>query len=282
MSWLIFIVVYVFAIAVANILRKVLVEDKRSDAIASAIIFQFLGTAIVAVVALIHGFKMPPITEHPLNFIFQACLWGLSTASLFKAYQYSEASEVTIIITTEALFTIIAAALVFGEVLSPINLIGMLLIITSVVIISYAGKKLILNKGFFFALGCALFSGFGIVNDTFLLHFSDTLSLLTIGFLTPGIFILLTNPSAAKKIGPLLKPSILIKNFIFTSVFVFAAITFYFSLASGGQVAQVNAIAQASVISTVILATIFLNERDHLAKKFICAMLVTVGVILLR
>lgn len=33
---------------------------------------------------------------------------------------------------------------------------------------------------------------------------------------------------------------------------------------------------------SIILAAIFLKERDHLVKKFICAVLVTIGVLLIK
>lgn len=60
-----------------------------------------------------------------------------------------------------------------------------------------------------------------------------------------------------------------------------AAIFFYTAIEKGANASQITPILQATVIITVILAAIFLKERDHLVKKFICAVLVTIGVILI-
>lgn len=282
MSWFFLTILYVIGGSIANIFRKVLLNDERSDTIASAIIFQILGAVIVGIFAVIHGFIMPPIAQHPFNFMLQASFWGIATLCLFKAYEYCEASEVTILTTSEAVVAIIVAVVFLREAFSFLNVIGTLFIILSVIIISRSSKKFVWNKGVLFSLGYSLFGGIAIVNDTYMLHFSDTLSYLTVGFLTPGIFMMLIRYPAIKKIGPLLKPAIFKKNAIFTFFYATAGIAFFFALATGGQVALVNTIAQATVVLTVLLAALFLHERDHLVKKFVCAILVTIGVLLLR
>lgn len=48
-----------------------------------------------------------------------------------------------------------------------------------------------------------------------------------------------------------------------------------------GPASQIAPINQAQVIVTVLLAIIVLKERDHLFRKVIAAILVTIGVILL-
>jgi uncharacterized membrane protein len=282
MSWFVLSILYVIGGSIANIFRKILLNDERSDTVASAIIFQLLGAIMVGSIAVIHGFVIPPIVQHPFNFFLQACLWGIASLSLFKAYEYCEASEVTIITTSEAIVSIIVAIIFLGDTFSATNIIGTLLIILSVVIISFASKKFSLNKGVLYSLGYAFFGGIAIVNDKYLLHFSDTLSFLAVGFLTPGLFMMFVKPSAVKKIKSLLHPNILKKNIIFTFFFSTAGIAFYFALSNGGQASQVATIAQATVVITVILAIFVLNEKDHLLKKFVCAILVTIGVLLLR
>src|ERR1700722_10657110 len=103
MSWFILSLIYVFLGSFANILRKILLRDDKSDAIGSAILFQLMGAVIIGIIAYVHGFILPPIQTYSLNFLFTAGFWGLSTLTVFKAYQYIEASEVTIITTLEAI-----------------------------------------------------------------------------------------------------------------------------------------------------------------------------------
>ncbi|MBI3342051.1 EamA family transporter [Candidatus Curtissbacteria bacterium] len=61
-----------------------------------------------------------------------------------------------------------------------------------------------------------------------------------------------------------------------------SAIFFYSSIEFGASASQAGPILQSTVIVTVILAAIFLKERDHLLKKIISAVLVTIGVLLMR
>src|ERR1700683_773548 len=114
MSWFLLTILFIIVASISNILRKILLNEAKNDTVASAITFQFLGAIMVGVIALIHGFVMPPFVQHPVNFLLQACLWGIATLSLFKAYEYNEASEVTIITTSEAIFTIIVAIIFLG------------------------------------------------------------------------------------------------------------------------------------------------------------------------
>lgn len=282
MNWFFLAILYVFFGSLANIFRKILLKDDRSDALGSAIIFQILGAFIIGVVALLHGFIFPSIQLYSLNLLLNAILWGIATLTLFKAYQYIEASEVTIITTIEAIVVIITAHFFLHESFTLANVIGTVLIILAVSYISHVSSTIKFSKGVLFAVGSSFFAGLGVVNDTFMLRHSDPLSYLAIGFLLPGLFLFVVHPKIIIKMKPLFQPSLLKKNIIFTSAYSFAAIAFSLSLVTGGEASQVGTIAQSNVVMTVILATVILNERDHLLKKLICAILVTIGVLLMR
>src|ERR1700722_7497805 len=281
MSWFVLSLLYVILGSSANILRKILLRDVRSDAVGSAVLFQFMGTIIVAIFAIWHGFTFPPISKYPINFILNASLWGLSTLGLFKAYQYIEASEVTILLTFESVVTILAAIVFLHEKFTSLNVVGTVFIILAVVYMSQTSTKLKFNKGVLYALGSGILAGFAIVNDTFMLKHADTLSYLTVGFFLPGLFILLLRPKVVTKMKPLLQFAVLKKNALFTLIYTIGGIFFYLAISRGGEASQVNTIAQANVVVTVLLAALFLNERDHIFKKFVCAILVTIGVLLL-
>jgi drug/metabolite transporter (DMT)-like permease len=282
MSWFVLSIIYVLFASIANILRKMLLRDEKSDAVGPAIIFQVMGSVIIAVFAFWHGFVFPPITKYPINFFLLASLWGLATLCLFKAYQYIEASEATIVITLEAVVTIVAAGLILHEIFTFVNIIGTAFIIFAVVYLSYTSSKITFNKGVLYAIGYAVFAGLAVVNDAFMLKHVDVLSYLTLGFLLPGLFLMAIYPKVMMRPKQLLQPVLLKKNFIFTLPFALSAVAFYHAIAYGGEASQVNTIAQASVVLTVIFAAIFLKERDHLLKKCVCAILVTIGVLLLR
>jgi bacterial/archaeal transporter family protein len=281
MSWFILALLYVLLASFANILRKILLRDDRNDLYASAIVFQFLGGIIAGIVAFIHGFVPPPFSIYPLNFLLTTVLWGFATICMFKAYQEIEASEVTIITSLQAIVIIFAGIFFLHEIFTISNAIGALLIIISVIVISQGKGKLVFNKGVMYSLLYCIFAGFATTNEAYMVHHYDVLSYLTVAFFLPGAFLCLINPKALLRIKKVLKPVLLKKNIIFSAVYTISGIVYLYALAIGGQVSQVGTIAKSSVVITVLLATFFLNEQKHFVKKIICAILVTVGVVLL-
>lgn len=282
MTWLIMILLYVLGNSISNILRRVVMKDEKSDAFTSVVIFQFMGFIMATIFCLFKGFTLPPIAKYPFNFITQAVLWGLSSLLLFKASKELEASEVTIISTVTSIATIITAVLFLHEAFNLVRLLGVVLIIFSVILVSLNKGKLRFNRGVWYALASSICGGIAITNDTFILQTTDVYSMLVIGWLTPGLFLLATNPKIIKKINYFFNYKKFMKMFLMTLFYTFSGIAFYLAIAMGGQASQVTPIGQASIITTIILASLFLRERDHLPKKMIAAILVTLGVLLLR
>lgn len=282
MDWFIWAVISLIGSAISNIARKVLMKNDKNDPIATSILFQLFGAIIIGVFAFAHGFVLPPIANYPLNYLLAACVWGLATLCLFKSYQYIEASEATILTTFESVVTIAASMIFLKNSFTTFNLIGTILIISSIVLIYGESKKMKFNQGVFYALGYALFAGIGVTNDAFLLKTSSTLPFLTIDFLLPGIFLAIVRPQAFKKMGGLFRKNVFFKFFILIFCYSLAAIAFFFSLESGAQPSQLGPLTQASVIVTVILAAVFLGEKDNLLRKIVSAILVILGVIFLK
>jgi len=282
MNWLFFAILSVLGSAVSNILRRVIMKGDKSDALATVIIFQFMGFVMMLVFAYFHGFSLPPLTTYPIHFIAQAVLWGLSSLLLFKASKSLEASEVTIISTVSSVITIITAVIFLHEVFNISRLIGVILILASVIFVSFQTRKMRLNRGVLYALGSSFCSGIAITNDTFILQKTDVYSMLVIGWLTPSIFLAITSPKTVKKLGYFFHKKRFIKIFLLTFFYSLGGLAFYLAITTGGQASRVAPISQISIIATIIIAVIFLKERDHLVKKFIAAVFVMIGVLLLR
>jgi drug/metabolite transporter (DMT)-like permease len=283
MPWFVLAIASVLFFSVASLLQKVLMKDDKSDPHAYSIFFQILGAVLIGSFALWRGFIMPPIGQYPFNFLLSAILYGSGTLFLFKALKYIEASEATIITSVRAIVTIVSAVLILGEVFDYKKGIGTVLILISAYVVTQKSRGIKFNKGVVYALGMSLCYGLAITNDAFIVkHVRDIFSFLTIGFLLPGIFLTIVKPTALGRLGQFLKPNVIAKMFIFTSFYLGGAVTFYFALQNGANASQITPIAQSTVIVTVILAAIFLGERDNLVKKSISAILVTIGVLLIK
>lgn len=282
MPWIVFALASVFLFSISTLIQRVLMKDDKSDAHAYSIVFQILGAVVVGAFAFYRGFVMPPISQYPINFLLLTVLYGAGTYCLFNAFKYLEASEVTIITSSRVVITITSAVLLLGEVFNFQKVVGTALILLSVILISQGSKKIRLNKGVYYALGMAAFYGLAITNDTYLLKYVDIFSFTTVGFLFPGLFLILVKPKTLLKLKPFFKPKIFSKMLILDICYGTAAIFFYTAIERGATASQITPILQSVVIVVVVLGAIFLKERDHLVKKFICAVLVTIGVLLIK
>lgn len=257
-------------------------KDKASNAVAYSLVFQLMCASLIGLFAFAQGFIMPPIQELWLNFGLVAILYASGTILLFKALQTTESSQATILRSSSALWAIIIALLFLGESFNLVKVVGIVLILGGVILVSLKKKAIKLKRGDFYVLGSALCFGVAFANDAFILRQSDVLSYATLAFLLPGLLILAVKPKATKEIKLFLKPYILLRMAILAIFSSTSAITIYLAYQQGGAASQLAAITQSAVILTVILAAIFLQERSHLSRKFIAAIITTIGVLLIR
>lgn len=281
MSWLVLALISVFFLSLATLLQRVLMKNEVSQPIAYSIAFQFLCAIVVGIIAFGNGFVMPPIAQYPLNFLLGAMLYGLGTIVLFSALKVTEASEVTIISSFRVVVTIFGGVFLLQELFNFNKVLGTILILLAVLLISYK-RKIKFHKGTYLSLLYAFFYGAAVVNDKFIINHAEPISYLMVGFILPGVFMMAIQPQAVKQLKVFFEPKLLGKMLIMCVVYALAAVTFYMALSVGANASQLGPINQSSVILTVILAALLLKERSDLWKKFLSAILVTVGVILLK
>jgi bacterial/archaeal transporter family protein len=280
MPWIFFAVINILSMAVANLFSRVLMKDDKSDTVSYAIVFQLLCAVLTGIFALWKGFVLPPLQTHYANFILSGILYGLGSLCMFKAMKYLEASEVAILSATGTIVTIVAAVAFLHEGFSLQKIFGTILVLSSVFIIS-RNEKLIINKGMFFALAMAALMGLAVTNDAYILKSYDAVSYTPIAFFIPGIVILVLRPIAVTKLHTVFSKKAFRNMLLLGLFYSVQAITYYVAMERGAGASQIAPISRATIIATVILAALFLRERDHLGTKFVSAILVTVGVLLL-
>jgi len=280
MTWIIFAFIVVFTQSLTNLFQRKLMKEKDSNPILTSIIFLFLVTIFTFIYSLFNGFVLPNFEKFTLNLIIGAILYGLSVIFTFKASQKIPASELVIISAFGSVIAIIAAVFILKETFGMFKIIGSFLIISSTIFI-YDKKKTKINIGILYAILMTICSGLAVVNDTFILKSYDPISYMVVMSFLPIIVISLINPKAYLSIHKYFKLKT-IKNILFLSFSqAIQGSCYYIALSLGANASQIAPISRASIIVTVLLASVFLKERDHLIKKIICAVLVTIGVILL-
>ncbi len=280
MNWIILAIISVFCTALANIFQRILMRDDKSDPILFSIVFQILITLITFSFAFFKGFVFPSLSVLWPNFILGALLYAAAVIFNFKAVKTIEASNLVIIGTLGPVTTIIFAILILNENFGITKIIGTGLIILSIFFL-YKNKKIEFDKGFYYAVVSSLFFGLAVVNDTFVLRRYDAISYTPTISLLPGIVMVMTYPRSLIKVKSFFETR-LIRNMFFLGLFYsIAAIGYFLAIEKGANASQMAPINRSSIMITIILAAIFLKERSHLLKKFISAILVTLGVLLL-
>lgn len=211
-----------------------------------------------------------------------AILYTASQVLVFQASKTIEASELIIFSSTRVLWTIGAAIIFLGESFNLSKIIGTILILFSVVYVSLKKKRIHPNKGHFYALAVAVCLGVGFVNDSYILKNADAVTYGALAFILPSILTTVIFPSKTSKLSKYLNIRLLGKIFLLGIFYSVGLIASYSAYKSGGNASQIVPIGQSVVIVTVILAALFLGERENLLKKFIAAVLVSIGVLLLR
>jgi len=281
MSWFVLTILSVLIGSIATILQRILLKDNKSNPYMYAIVFHFILGVLVLLYGFIRGVNFAFPTDNILIFLLSSFLWAMCSIFLFKALKFVEASEITIISSFKIIVTILASIIFLKESFSFNNILGTILVLVSTFLVVDFKKKFVFNSGFTFVVLSALFAGLAIVLDSAnVQHYDVTAYSMYQNFLS-AIIILICAPKSIKNIRAFIDPKLLSKM-IFLCVFSASqGILYLMALSYGGNTALVGSIRQSSTIVTVVLAILFLGERDKLAKKVIAAILVTVAVVLL-
>jgi len=280
MHWLIFGALNVTSISVAAIFQRLAMKKEGSDPVSSTIIFEFLLAIVTGIVALFAGFTLPPAQIWP-HLCIIGVLYGYGGLFFFKAIKTIEASEMSILGSAGTLVTVILSYVFLNERLSGAQLAGVLCILASVVIINYRRHTFHLSSGAWYALLGAACFGTAVIVDTFILKLYPAISYMPVGSFLIGIILLISFP---RSFGKIIHDTKKIDSnlIVYSILYAFAALMFYLPLQYGTYVSQLSVIGRVSIIFTVILSAIFLNERSHIGKKIAGAILTTIGIFLIR
>jgi drug/metabolite transporter (DMT)-like permease len=282
MNWFCLVVINVLLVSLSTLLQRILMKEEGSDPFIYALVFQLVVTFVVSIYAFGRGFHLPNLTPL-LPFIgLMVVFYGFANVTLFKALQLGEASEVSVISSSRSLWTVLVAVTLLGEPLTTKKLLGALLVFLGIVFVFWKSKRFKFRKEHLFALLAAVLFGIAFANDTFLLRSFDAPSYTAFAFFLPSIFLMIIRPNAVRGMKAFFNLKKLGNMLLLAIFYGGAAVAIYSSYRAGGEASQIAPISQSSVIVTVLLAAIFLKERADFPRKIAAAMIVFLGVVLLR
>ena len=256
-------------------------KNEKSDPWSYAVVFHFLVGFLYLAIASTQGFQLPQLSSDMALLLISSALWGTGTILFFNALKLLESSEVTIITSVRSIVTIIASIFFLHESFNLQKAAGTLIILISALIVTNLKKGIKFNNGIVFALSSTIFTGSAVVVDSFILRGFDPISFLAIANIFIGLLLMAFNPKVVLKLPTLIQKKFLVRMLPVVILSSGQAIAFYYALRIGNA-SQIAPIAQSQVMVTVLLAAVFLKERDNVLRKCIAALLVIAGVLLLR
>lgn len=282
MNWQILLATSVVTYSISVLLQRVLLKNDKSDPIAYSIVFQLLTGVLIGIYAMFNGFTTPNLIPLIPNLILMTILYGAGNVFIFSALKMIDAAEFTIVFASRALWTIIGTIIFLKESFSTQQTLGTILIILSVVLVSWKKQKFTLSKGFIFSVLAALSFGLAFTNDAFIVNNFDVPSYLTIAFIIPSLAVWAIYPKSTAKMKPLFEKKTLLKLGLLGIFYAVSAITIFLAYQVGKNASQIAPLNQTATIITVVLSVIFLKERTDLLRKLSGVIISFVGVILVK
>jgi len=281
MQWYYYLIINVTIFSLATLYQRVVLKNSK-DPILFYIVNGLIGGTILLSYGLYAGFKIPNLSDISLNLIMMTVLLGFGNMLTFNALKKVEASEYTVLFSTRALWSVVAAVFILEESFNLKQIFGATLIIASVFLVSWKKKSFRLNEGEMLTLLAASFFGLEFVNDSYLIGRTDLFFYMPLIFLLPAIFIGIINYKRVLKIRKIVTLKDTLKLALLALLFSVSATATLTAYQKGHNAAQIAILNQTSTILIVFLGIIFLKERSHLYLKIIAACVSLVGVFLVR
>lgn len=216
---------------------------------------------------------------------------GLQNYLVFKIYRILPASVVAILSLMNPLAVVLLATLVVGERLTSIQVLGSLILLSSVLILNLKTVKndkprrriykISLSLGFATALSIAMLFGVGIVNERYLLERLGLSTYLIFGwgsqFFSAIVIVILNR-------GKLVFPKKISTHFqVWSSALLLAMAGFMFVLTqlNSNSSSLSSLSASFKVVLVVLLSYVILKEKDNLPLKLVCTVFSGLGLYLL-
>jgi drug/metabolite transporter (DMT)-like permease len=214
----------------------------------------------------------------PALFISTMALTILLQVLNVKALQYLEASVYSVVYNTRIILISFIGAILLSEKLTPLQIIGGLLIFSSVFVVRQKGKFTVTKLGLLYGFGAAVTLSFLNVTEKLLNQsvgfFEYFLPVSIACAMIMWVIVLMRKTKVS--FPQFAKPSnILLMGFRALSAFGFSAAIIY------GPVAISNYISSLIVVFTVVCGILFLNERDFLKQKIIAVIIACIGLTLI-
>ena len=281
MSWQVLIGISVFLFSLNGLFHRVLMKDEKSDPYAQTFAFYGLGGLFTFIITLFCGgfhYQMS-LPQVPL-FLLIAVFGTVAPVLFFKAAKVLEASENSIIFSSQRLWLVFGAFIFLGEPFSIKKLIGTIIIMLGISIALWKKGKFVINGAFFFLIIAAMCYAITDVISFYILRNFDALSFNVYFAICTLVPLLIVKPGLLQKLRFYFKPAYALNILIVSINDTTATLLLFFAYQVGRNASQISPLMATNTIITVLLGILILKETSNMRNKIIGAMTVVLGVLL--
>lgn len=282
MTWQIFIGISIILGSVNSLLHRGLLKNENSDAYAQSVVFTFLEGIFSFLILKVSGRNLAVLQLDQLPiFIIIALISPLVFIFMFKGYKLIGAAEHSIILTSSRVWAILGAIFFLKETPTVTKLVGAMLIFLGLILTQWKKERLKFNNGAIYVSMAAFFIGVAQTLAYFLLRNFDALSFLIYNSFAISVLLLVFKPNIVNKFTFYFKIKNLVNILISSLNDGLINIFTFLAYQVGRNALQIGPLAAMGIPLTVILAIIFLGERDNLNQKLLGSLAALSGAVLL-
>ncbi len=282
MSWILLIVLSTLLFSLSNLFHRVVMKDIKSDPFAQTFVYYGLGGCLTLALTIARGHFQYAISLRQLPFFVLIMIGGMmAPVCKFKAVKYLEASESSILLSSQNLWEVILAFLALQEAFSIQRLLGTIIVLLGIAIAQWRKKQFVLNLAVVFALLASMLYALDNIIGYYVLRDFDVFSFNVYTWLLPVVAIACVRPQVYKKLTFYLRPYYLMNVFVVACTATLGSICIARAYQVARNASQLAPISASGTIFTVLLAILILKERNHIRQKIGGAIVVVIGLILL-
>lgn len=280
MGWIVFVIIYLVAVVIFDQFYKITTKSLKNPG-ALTTLLQIIGTITALLISPLFEMKFPRDIRVYIFWGLAIIFYTMSDRLNTTVRKSIESSMFSIMRQLSTVFMIFAGLLFFKEPFILNKFIGAVLIIISNILIFYKKGNRKIDRYIILGIISNICYAIALFLDV---NFSDNFNLpfyVAISLGVPGILIFVFEKIKISDIKDEIKNG----NKI---VIIITGVTWALSIISQlrayqlGKVSVVAPLCALAVILNVIIGYIFQKERENMLKKIISAILIVLGIILIK
>jgi drug/metabolite transporter (DMT)-like permease len=279
-TWFIFALLSVFVLAGSEISQKISITQKKINL--SAITNNFYVWTLQGTFGLIIAFFLNQIAfDFSLSLILKLIAIGivyfLGGTFFYTSYKGNSPSISVILGSISVIISTALGIIFFDESTTLLKFAGILLILTSIVILNYSKKEKMDKYNMYALIGGACFGIAYTIDKSFIFNISPYMYVALMSFSVAIVSFVLRSSQIISESKRLKKENYypMIMSASFGTLFNLFT---FLSYSRGGNVGVVDAMNNSSVFLIIIVEVILLKDRSSLRKKIICSLLAFAGI----